>query len=79
MSMDRVLTQEKAIIAGASSGLWTPIVETKSDAGAHDPGIGARLVVYLSSDGATEITEKLISSIWDPWNNLRKASDDHRP
>jgi hypothetical protein len=67
MSLDRVLTWEGAIIAGAPRGLVTSIAETM------------RLVVYFSSDAATAITGKLISPIWDPWNNLRKASDDHRP
>lgn len=73
MSMDRVQTLKTTIIARASGGLGTSIVETRSDAGAHDPGIAARLVVYLSSDGVTGFTEKLISSIWDPGNNLRKG------
>ncbi len=36
---------------------------------------GAKLCVYLASDKSDGITGKLISAVWDPWQNLQKHKE----
>lgn len=38
--------------------------------------IGAKLCVYLASDKSNGITGKLISAVWDPWQNLEKYKEE---
>jgi NAD(P)-dependent dehydrogenase (short-subunit alcohol dehydrogenase family) len=38
--------------------------------------VGASLCVYLASDASNQVTGKLISAIWDPWDRLADHSDD---
>ncbi|HEY2566566.1 MAG TPA: SDR family oxidoreductase [Candidatus Aquirickettsiella sp.] len=38
--------------------------------GGSSPKLAADLSVYLASDTADGITGKLISAVWDPWDNL---------
>lgn len=40
--------------------------------GGASPELAADLSVYLASDAADGITGKLISAVWDPWNNLHE-------
>ncbi|WP_339051181.1 SDR family oxidoreductase [Rickettsiella endosymbiont of Xylota segnis] len=40
--------------------------------GGSSPELAAELSVYLASDAADGITGKLISAVWDPWNNLHE-------
>jgi 3-oxoacyl-[acyl-carrier protein] reductase len=40
--------------------------------GGSSPELAADLSVYLASDAADGITGKLISAVWDPWNNLHE-------
>lgn len=44
--------------------------------GATPPELGARLAVYLASTDSDGITGKLISAVWDPWEQLHKFKDD---
>ena len=37
---------------------------------------GAELCVWLGSSASDGITGKLISAIWDPWQNLQNFRDD---
>ena len=37
---------------------------------------GAKLCVYLASDCSDGITGKLISAVWDPWQDFDKYRDD---
>ena len=37
---------------------------------------GAELCVWLGSPASDGITGKLISAIWDPWQNLQNFRDD---
>jgi 3-oxoacyl-[acyl-carrier protein] reductase len=47
-------------------------------AGATDPRIAAKLVVYLATEKSAGVTGKLISAVWDPWRNLHEHIDDLR-
>jgi len=41
-----------------------------------DPGIPARLCVYLASDAARAISGRLISAQWDPWERMHEFAGD---
>jgi NAD(P)-dependent dehydrogenase (short-subunit alcohol dehydrogenase family) len=41
----------------------------RKEIGGSDPNIAANLVVFLSSDLSDGISGKLISAIWDPWQD----------
>jgi len=52
-------------------------VKQKADGGA-DPAHGAALAVFLASAASDGITGKLLSAIWDPWEDLPSHAEDLR-
>jgi 3-oxoacyl-[acyl-carrier protein] reductase len=43
--------------------------------GGDDPGRATALCLYLASASATGITGRLISAVWDPWEDLHSRAD----
>ena len=41
--------------------------------GGTPPAVPAELVAFLVSDGASGITGRLISAVWDDWRRMRDA------
>jgi hypothetical protein len=44
--------------------------------GGVPPAEAARLVAWLSSDHAAQITGRLVSAVWDPWDQLAAHAED---
>lgn len=48
----------------------------QKNTGGSSPELGANLCVFLANDESNGITGKLISAVWDPWQELPKFIDD---
>ena len=44
--------------------------------GGTSPEVGAQLCCYLASDQSDHLTGKLISAVWDPWEQFAQHADD---
>jgi NAD(P)-dependent dehydrogenase (short-subunit alcohol dehydrogenase family) len=63
---------DQVIDAGANvvgDGFHQRMLKIKSEGGT-DPTLGANLCVFLASAESDGITAKLISAVWDPWNEF---------
>ena len=50
-------------------GEYGKAVQQKAKGGA-DPGVAARLCVFLAGDAARGVTGRLFSAVWDPWEKM---------
>lgn len=51
-------------------------IKLKLKEGLDSPNLAAKLVCYLSADESSWITGKVISAVWDPWQDwMRKGQD----
>jgi NAD(P)-dependent dehydrogenase (short-subunit alcohol dehydrogenase family) len=71
---------DEVLAAGPESvgaSFYERAVKQKADGGA-DPAHGAALAVFLASAASDGITGKLLSAIWDPWEDLPSHAEDLR-
>jgi NAD(P)-dependent dehydrogenase (short-subunit alcohol dehydrogenase family) len=61
----------------AGAAFYERALKQKADGGA-DPARGAALAVFLASAASDGITGKLLSAIWDPWEDLPSHAEDLR-
>lgn len=64
--LDEVLDSNPDIVG---QDFFEKCVQQKENGGI-DPNIAAKLCLYLSSSNGKKITGKLISAIWDDWENM---------
>ena len=57
------------------TAVFEKALKQKKDGGVS-PELGANLCVFLASDESNGITGKLISAVWDPWNDLTNYKQD---
>lgn len=67
---------EEIISAGSNSGEKDLNIAIKSRTGGTSPELTAKLAVFLASPASDGITGKLISALWDDWNNFNKKISD---
>lgn len=68
---------EEIISAGSNSGEKDLNIAIKSKiTGGTSPELSAKLAVFLASSASDGITGKLISTVWDDWNNFDKKKSD---
>jgi len=71
---------DEVLAAGPESvgtSFYERAMKQKADGGA-DPAHGAALAVFLASAASDGITGKLLSAIWDPWEDLPSHAEDLR-
>lgn len=71
---------DQAIEAGASvvgDAYHKRMLQIKSEGGT-DPELGANLCVFLASPESDGLTGKLISAVWDPWEEFPQHEEDLR-
>ncbi len=69
---------DQAIDAGADvvgDGFHRRMLQIKAEGGTP-PALGAALCVYLASAESDGVTGKLISAVWDPWEDFSQHADD---
>lgn len=67
------------ILAAGPEKVGQPFYESsvrQKESGGTPLDRGAELCVYLASDAADGITGKLISAVWDPWQEFEKHRED---
>ena len=67
---------EEIINAGANSGERDLDIAIKTKASRTSSELTAKLVVFLASSASDGITGRLISAIWDDWDNFDKRTSD---
>ena len=67
---------DEVIAAGRSAGSEYEKAIQQKENGVVSFSKASKLVAYLSSDKASGITGRLISAIWDDWENLDKHKDE---
>jgi len=73
--LDDVLENGRGIVA---EEYYQKLLDQK-ESGGTPPGMAAALCIYLASDESGGLTGKLISAVWDDWNNLSKQIDKLNP
>jgi hypothetical protein len=65
---------DEVLLAGAEKvgDKFYQISLEQAKSGGSSLELAANLSVYLASDIAQGVTGKLISAVWDPWNNLHE-------
>lgn len=67
---------EEIIAAGQSAGEEYTKALKQKEKGGTPLNKAAQLAVYLSSDKSKGITGRLISAVWDDWQNLEQHKDE---